>query len=162
MKAVNLLNNEECFFIDKCLPFGASISCAIFQAFSDGLYHIFEFSIGSLDITTNYLDDFLFIALSILQCNRQILKFLELCDEVGCPISMEKTVWATDLLVFLGTLLDGKGHCLCVLVEKKTKAINQINYILSKRTATIKEIQSLTGLLNFLNRVIVPGRAFTR
>ena len=28
--------------------------------------------------------------------------------------------------------------------------------------ATIKEVQKLTGLLNFLNRAIVPGRVFTR
>ena len=28
------------YFMDKCLPFGASISCAIFQKFSDALCHI--------------------------------------------------------------------------------------------------------------------------
>ena len=28
------------YFIDKCLPFGASISCALFQSFSDCLKHI--------------------------------------------------------------------------------------------------------------------------
>ena len=40
--------------------------------------------------------------------------------------------------------------------------MNQLKLILSKKKATIKQIQSLTGLLNFLNRAIVPGRAFTR
>ena len=34
--------------------------------------------------------------------------------------------------------------------------------IASKKSATIKQIQSLTGILNFLNRAIVPGRVFTR
>ena len=33
---------------------------------------------------------------------------------------------------------------------------------MSKRSATIKQIQALTGILNFLNRAMVPGRVFTR
>ena len=31
------------FFVDKCLPFGASISCALFQSFSDALCYLIEF-----------------------------------------------------------------------------------------------------------------------
>ena len=34
--------------------------------------------------------------------------------------------------------------------------------MLDRKKATVKELQSLAGLLNFLNRAIVPGRAFTR
>ena len=45
--------------------------------------------------------------------------------------------------------------------EKTTKALNLIEWTLSKNKATIKWIQRLTGLLNFLNRAIVPGRTFT-
>ena len=58
--------------------------------------------------------------------------------------------------------MDGKRHLLAVPEQKITKAINIISRILSKKKATVKELQSMTGLLNFLNRAIVPGRAFTR
>ena len=37
-----------------------------------------------------------------------------------------------------------------------------LNLILSKRKVTIKQLQVLTGYLNFLGRAIVPGRTFTR
>ena len=37
-----------------------------------------------------------------------------------------------------------------------------IQQFLTKKKATIKEIQKLTGFLNFLCRCIIPGRAFTR
>ena len=52
------------FFVDKCLPFGASISCALFQKVSDGLAHILRFKMAlknprSHDIN-NYFDDFYF------------------------------------------------------------------------------------------------------
>ena len=34
--------------------------------------------------------------------------------------------------------------------------------MLDKKSATVRELQGLAGLLNFLHRAIVPGRAFTR
>ena len=40
LKARDLETNRWCFFVDKCLPFGASISCALFQRISDALAHI--------------------------------------------------------------------------------------------------------------------------
>ena len=33
MKAKHPLTHKWWYFVDKCMPFGASISCAIFQAF---------------------------------------------------------------------------------------------------------------------------------
>ena len=37
MKAQHPKNGKTFFFVDKCLPFGSSISCAIFQAISDAI-----------------------------------------------------------------------------------------------------------------------------
>ena len=37
MMCKNALTGEKMYFVDKCLPFGASISCALFQKFSDAL-----------------------------------------------------------------------------------------------------------------------------
>ena len=40
MKAKHPITKEYWYFIDKCMPFGSSISCAIFQEFSDAVSHI--------------------------------------------------------------------------------------------------------------------------
>ena len=40
MFAVNPLNGKIQYFVDKCLPFGASISCSHFQRMSNALKHI--------------------------------------------------------------------------------------------------------------------------
>ena len=84
------------FFINKCLPFGASISCAIFQRFLNALKFLTEKISHVDDVITNYLDDFLFLALTILGCNTLIRNFLNLCKEVGVPIAKEKTEWANE------------------------------------------------------------------
>ena len=94
--------------IDKCLPFGASISCAIFQRVSDALKHLIEARASAQDMLTNYLDDFLFIALTLIRCNYLIQEFLNLCSEIGIPIALDKTEWAAIRIVFLGILLDGE------------------------------------------------------
>ena len=46
--------------------------------------------------------------------------------------------------------------------EKKIKALNNLEKMIAKRTATVDEMEKLAGLLNFLSKAIVPGRAFTR
>ena len=58
--------------------------------------------------------------------------------------------------------MNGMTHTLSVPVEKRVKAVNLLQYALSKKKVTIHFIQKLTGTLNFMNRAIVPGRAFTR
>ena len=51
---------------------------------------------------------------------------------------------------------------LSILEEKRPQAVNSLELFLSKRKATIKEMEKLAGYLNFLRRAIYPGRAFTR
>ena len=164
MKAVDPKTGQTVYFVDKCLPFGASISCTLFQAFSDALQHITLFFINQnqMDVLTNYLDDFLFIAFSVYYCNKQVHIFLDICKQIDCPVSEEKTKWATTIIVFLGVLMDGKHECLSIPVEKRIKAMNVLKWFIENKKATIKQIQVLTGLLNFLSKALIPGRAFTR
>ena len=45
MMAQDPADNKWKFFVDKCLPFGASISCAHYQRFSNALKHLIQFRI---------------------------------------------------------------------------------------------------------------------
>ena len=87
MMALHPISGKMFFFEDKCLPFGASISCAIFQEISDALKHITEFKTTIYCAITNYLDDFLFMAITIRKCNHLMKEFLEVCLVVGIPFS---------------------------------------------------------------------------
>ena len=75
LKAQSPHDNKTYYFVDKCLPFGASISCALFQAFSDALAHIVHYK--SAQENVNYLDNFFFVAMYKYMCDRQIRIFLE-------------------------------------------------------------------------------------
>ena len=163
MKAQDPRNNKWYYFVDKCMPFGASISCSHFQKFSNAVSHIVKFATKRRNI--NYLDDFFFAALKKLMCDGQIETFLEICKQINFPVSMDKTFWGTTKLVFLGLLIDTINQLICVPTEKIEKARFLIEKTLQKKKKkkiTLHDLQSITGFLNFLGKAVVPGRAFTR
>ena len=84
----NLTDGKTYFFMDKCLPFGTSISCSHFQRVSDAIQHILKYR--SKSEANNYLDNFLFIALLKAICNGQVQTFIDLSKEINFPLSMEK------------------------------------------------------------------------
>ena len=87
---------------------------------------------------------------------------MDLCSELNIPMAIEKTQWASTLIVFLGILLDGRNMVLSIPLDKKEKALKLLNEFADRKKATIQEIQVLTGFLNFLTKAIFAGRIFTR
>ena len=164
MKARSPVDGKFYFFVDKCLPFGASISCSHFQKFSDAVAHIVKTKTGK-DLV-NYLDDYLFVVLCKLICDVQICTFLEVCEMIRFPASPEKTFWGTTVLIFLGLLLDTVAQTISIAVDKIHRAIALLDEVLTKKGSkckiTLKQLQKLCRFLNFLCRAIIPGRAFTR
>ena len=166
MKTESPIDGLTYFFVDKCLPFGTSISCSHFQKVSDAIAYLVEHKTSKK--LTNYLDDYLFTALLHSLCNRQVRVFLEICEQIKMPISPEKTEWATTMITFLGFLIDTFNRIIGVPQEKISKAINMLEHVLSKqdkpaakRKMTILQLQKICGFLNFLSCAVIPGRAFT-
>ena len=166
MKAAHPVTKIWYYFIDLCLPFGSSRSCALFQKFSNAIRHIVQHRLSLTFIfpmfISNYLDDFLFMALQVKICNGMIDEFIIVCVLIGCPVSSEKTERADVHMVFLGVLLDGVNKVLVIPMEKRTKALHLLNFAIDKWKVTIKFVQQLTGILNFLICAVIPGWAFTR
>ena len=135
---------------------------AVFQKFSDALRYITEVCTNSEGALTNYLDDFLFLALTLLRCNWLIGQFLNICRLLGVPILQDKTIWGHELVIFLGLLLDGRHMTICIPIEKRQRAVLMLLNFLDRKKATVKEIQELCGYLNFLCKAIYPGRPFLR
>ena len=162
MKAVSPIDGKTYYFVDKCLPFGASISCSHFQRFSNAVKHIVRWRTGKNLV--NYMDDFFFAALMKMLCNRQVTEFLQVCDMISFPVSLEKTFWGTTQLTFLGLLIDTINQWVCVPIEKVQKAVTLIESIINKKSkkVTLNQLQKVCGFLNFLGRCVIPGRAFTR
>ena len=161
MKAENPLDGRTYYFVDKCLPFGGSISCAHFQAVSDAIEHIFRYQTG--ESAVNYLDDFFFAETRATECNHLMQQFLDICKTINFPVSPEKTVNATREIIFLGIMINTSIQKVFIPIEKIEKAKILIrNLLQNKRKTTVGNIQRICRLLNFFSKCIIPARAFTR
>ena len=162
MKAKSPKDGKVYYFVDKCMPFGAAISCSHFQRFSNAVSHLVKFATKRENV--NYLDDFLFLALLARHCNVDIQAFLDICSLIKFPIALEKTFWATTRLVFLGILIDTQNQLLLLPSDKINKALDILREVLERKNKKVKrkELERICGLLNFFSKCVIPGRAFTR
>ena len=140
---------------------GLSSSCAIFEAFSSSLEWLAVRRLGASGVL-HILDDFLFIASSEDKCRADLSNFLRMCAYLGVPIAQEKTFGPATVLQFAGITLDTVRQEARLPEDKLQKCRTLLESFLKCRKVTLRELQSLVGLLNFTCSVIVPGRAFLR
>ena len=108
------------------------------------------------------LDDFLKIASSAGEVSTQLRRFLDFCEECGIPIAPEKTEGSDQKLAFLGITRDVVLSLAILPDDKLSRCCELLREAMTRKTMTLKELQSLLGQLNFACRVVVPGRAFLR
>ena len=158
MMAIHQISKKRYFFTEKYLPFGASISCSHFQRASDAIEWIFHHRTGKKAV--NYLDDFFFVTLQQIICNWLVEQFLGLCKEIRMPISLEKTEWAMQVIIFLGMLLNIVTQSVSIPIEKRDKTLVLLNNIIRSKKTTVLKMQQMAGLLNFFARCIVPAQPY--
>ncbi|VDI21629.1 Hypothetical predicted protein [Mytilus galloprovincialis] len=151
------------FYYDTCLPMGLSSSCQLFEKFSTALHWILTSSFGISNVS-HLLDDFVFVSkASSKACDYALHSFLKLCKTIGVPIKHEKTRFPTTVLTIYGIEIDS-NEMIARLPSDKIEKIydDMLVSVKRRRSVTLRDLQSLIGLLNFACSVIIPGRAFLR
>ena len=93
------------FFIDNCLPCGASILCAIFEDISTVIHWITERWVGHAMI--HYRSGWLFTVYKLAYiCGNIMGSFKQVCKETDMPVSPEKAVGPVQVIQFLGLTND--------------------------------------------------------
>ena len=147
------------YYFDKCMPMGCSSSCRTFELFSSALEWVAQNKLH-INHVIHLLEDFFIIAASQEICQRHLNLFVDLRGHLGVPIAPEKTCGPATTLSFAGIELDTIQLEARLPTEKILKCKDLISDFLKRKKVTLKEVQSLTGLLNFAHSVILPGRAF--
>ena len=115
-----------------------------------------------IDHILHLLDDFLIVFPNHDLCKGQLDLFLMLCHYLGIPMAPEKTIGPSSAISFAGIELDSVQMEARLPPDRLAKCQDLISGFLKRRKVTLREIQSLTGLLNFACNVVVPGRPFLR
>ena len=115
-----------------------------------------------IDQILHLLDDFLIVSPFHDLCKQPLDLFLMLCHYLGIFMAPEKTIGPSSTISFAGIELDSVLMEARLPPDKLVKYYDLISSFLRRRKITLREIQSLTGLLNFACTVVVTGRAFLR
>lgn len=151
------------YYYDRTLPFGLASSCRKWDLYGSALHYFMQHHLG-IECTVHYVDDFLFIVrpLDIERARRQRDMALRMCSQLGMPMAAGKTEGPTTCLTFLGIEID----TLAMQARLSADRLSQLHTLLSgwgdRTSASIHDLQSLAGLLNFVCRVVRPGRIYLR
>ena len=153
---------EGQYYFDKCLPMGASSSCQIFEKLSTALHWIMMNKYKAAGMS-HLIDDFFFIGPPESEkCLSDVVTFENLCNNIGIPIKKSKTVLPTTSITIYGIEVDSVAMESRLPEDKLQRLKLLLPTMTNRKKVTLKELQSLIGLLNFACLVVTPGRAFLR
>ena len=89
-------------------------------------------------------------------------KFQALCDILGIPLAHKKNMGPTTCIIFLGIELDSQIMQLRLPEDKIDSCHELLQSTKTKRTMTLRKLQSLIGSLSFACTAIQPGKTFLR
>ena len=150
-------------YLNASVPFGSALSCQLFERVATVLQWIVTNVTGWRWIS-HYLDDFPMLARTEAELLIQMQRYMQLMEYIGMPIATDKTLGPTQLLEYLGLLLNLINLTLQIPDEKRKKNIERIDKLLDafhrRAAVTAKTIQKVAGSLNFICAAIPAGRAF--
>ena len=152
---------ENKLFIDASLPFGLRSAPRIFSAVAAILECRAKFE--GVSQVLHYLDDFLIIAPADSQRGEQDLHtMLSLFNRLQVPVASEKIEGPTTCLTFLGIELDTDSLILRLPADKLEALKVMVREWLSRKSCSVRDLQSLAGKLQHACKVVRPGRTFLR
>ena len=147
------------YYFDTVLPFGLRSAPYLFDQFSCMLEWVIKTKLGIPNII-HILDDFFFVTKPPRSdCLTALCNILCLFTELDIPVAPGKTFPPTTSLEFMGVLLDSIKMEARLPLDKLTRTKEALHEWSHKKSATLKELQSLIGTLQFVCRVVVSGRA---
>ena len=87
---------------------------------------------------------------------------LDTCHDLGFAVNPRKVVPPTTQLEFLGITLDTFMMEMRISDERLDDVMSELSKWQSRKSCTKRELLSLIGKLNFVSRVVKPGRTFVR
>ena len=156
---------ENQYFVDLFLPFGLRSAPFKFNNISIAIAWILSHKclISYVDFI---LDDFFIMEPKAKlpphdqNCKVSLQSMLLTLKNLGIPISKHKTEGPSTVLQFLGILLDSVRMEARLPEDKVQRLRSDLSHWRTRKSATLQEIQSLIGTLNFACKVIPPGRPF--
>jgi hypothetical protein len=110
----------------------------------------------------HYLDDFITCASSKEQCLINLNIMLQMCEKIGFKVNPGKLVQPTTLTQFLGIIIDSIKMETRISHDRLSDITQELLEFIGRSWCKKRQILSLIGKLEFISRVVKPGRTFIR
>ena len=152
-----IIQHEGQYFLDVAMPFGSRKSSYYMQSVSNFVSR----ALSALNVTVLiYLDDILVIGHTKAETQNAYDTVLSLLQELGLPVASHKLCPPCRNLVWLGISVDLDNNCLSIPEKKLEEMRSIILNIKDKSYLTVKQMQSLIGIINHLGKTVPPARLF--
>ena len=144
------------YLFDLVLVMGCRISPYLMQRTSNMIAFIFT---AMTYFVINYVDDY--VSADIKDRIKQSHQaFIRLLRDTGASRSEKKSVPPTQILEFVGNLVNADQFTIGVTPERKADIMCELSQWRFKKTTNRKQLERLIGKLQFMSNCIRPGRLF--
>ena len=147
-------------YVDNCLCFGLKSAPYIYTQITEFVMRTMS-RLGYQNVF-GYLDDFIVVAPTELECKRVMSRLIDLLQELGFVIAWKKVVPPSQVITYLGIQIDSISMSLTLPSHKVIKLKSLVNEFKDKVTCTVKNLQVLAGHLAHASSVVRGGRTFSR
>lgn len=146
-------------FVDPMLPFGLRLAPKILNATTDTIqWHVEREGVEHID---HYLDDFIVLRSSgSSQCQQALDTVVRVCTQLGIPLATHKIVSPSTCLTFLGISIETCANELRLPPDKLTRLKCLLAVWGDLKACSERELESRTGTLNHVCKVVGPGWSF--
>ena len=146
---------EHSFFCDLSMPFGARASSYHMQSIANCITDI----LGAQGIyALMYLDDLIIISPNRELAQEHFNVARRLLQELGLPEAEDKLQPPTQVIKWLGIIIDSAALTLSIPIDKVDAVLQQVNTYQNRKYITKKQLQSLLGHLLFVAKCVRPAR----
>ena len=151
---------KRLYYFGTILPFGLRSAPYLFDQFSRMLKSVSKTKLGT-PYVIHVLDDFFLLPNlhGLTSSQLSVTSFVSLQSSISLSPRV-KPSHSTTSLDLIGDLLDSNKIEARLPLDKLTRTKEALHYWSCKKSATLKEVQSLIDTLQFACRVVVPSRAF--
>jgi len=150
---------EGKFYVDMFLPFGLRTAPRIFNLFAEALHWVFE-TLYEWNVT-HYLDDFLFVFPPGTDIVTTSIDFDQVLTKFGLSKAIDKDSDGS-VVVHLGFEFDSNKMQVRLPQNKKQRALDAVNLLLSSSRVHLSTLDSTLGFLSHCCQVVPLGRPFLR
>jgi hypothetical protein len=143
-------------YFNTTLPFGLRSAAMACQRTTNAVSHIMHNQGHSV---VNYVDDFGGVETPD-RIQQAFLYLSQLFSSLGIEESVDKILFPSVRMIFLGVLVDSVNMTVEVPLDKLLQIKQELECWLGKKKASKRELQSLAGKLNFLAKCVKAGRVF--